>query len=63
MNYDSEMDEAFQLLDSESEICYLADIEEKPSFFTRFGISPDENDWVNTSMAEYFHHEKIVLKR
>jgi len=61
--YGREMDEAFQVLDSESEICYLADIDEKPSFFNRFGLSPDENNWVNTSMAEYFHHEKIVLKR
>lgn len=59
--YGREMDEAFQVLDSESEICYLADIENRPSFFTRFGLSPDENNWVNTSMAEYFHHEKIVL--
>jgi hypothetical protein len=60
--YCRKMDEVFVILDSDSEVCYAPDVKDRPSFCTCFGHTTDANFWVNTAMADYFHHDKVVLK-
>ena len=60
--YCRKMDEIFDILDSNSEVCYAPDVNDRPSFCTSFGHTTDADFWINTAMADYFHHDKVVLK-
>lgn len=61
-DYDQAYRQRIELLNTPSEICYLPSLTECPPFRSDL-VAEDPGYWVNYGMAQYYQHEKIVLRR
>ncbi len=59
--YVREYKEITQKMASEDGICYVTDISQKTHSLDKLYIDEDPLNWVNTSMADYFGCEKVIL--
>ena len=60
--YDSEYNAIIKELEKPNKCCFITDINKKPDFYSSLQLSNDEgSNWTNKSLAEYYHHEKVIL--